>query len=177
MQILIQILGWAAMATVFCSFQVKDPKKTLLVMSGAQVLFTIHFGLAGAITGAIQNLLAIARNLCIIYTDPQKTSGKIAKAIVIAAFAVAPFGFWLAGLEIGVLDFVLGVIMAIAAYLVWTARSSAIRLSQLFMISPCWLLYDALAGSMPGVLTECLNILSVLIFYLRQFLARVRKAK
>lgn len=177
MKILIQILGWAAMATVFCSFQVKDPKKTLWVMSGAQILFTIHFGLAGAITGAIQNLLAVARNLCIIYTDPQKISGKIAKAVMVAAFAVAPFGFWAAGLEVGVLDFILGVIMAFAAYLVWTARSSVIRLSQLCMISPCWLLYDALAGSVPGVITECLNILSVVIFYLRQFFARVRAAK
>ena len=174
--ILAQIAGYAAMATIFASFQVKDSRGTLWVMGAATGLFSIHFALLGAFTGAILNALNVVRNLAILFTDPQKPLGKGAMHVISLAYTAAPFVFLLLpGANVGLQDYVLGVVMTVCAYLFWSKQSKLIRLSQFFLISPAWIVYNAIAHSIPGVLTECLNLTSVAIFWLREFLGKSKK--
>ncbi len=170
-----QIIGYAAMATVFCSFQVKNPRGTLWVMGAATGLFAIHFALLGAVTGAILNTLNVIRNLAILFTDPKTTAGRIAKHTVAPAFFAAPFAFWLMGLDIGILDFVLAAIMTLASYLFWSANGRVIRVAHFFLVSPGWICYNLVNASLPGVVTECLNMLSVLLFWGRKLLVKAKK--
>ena len=175
--ILAQIIGYLAMATVFCSFQVKNPKGTLLVLGAATGLFSIHFGLLGAVVGCTLNVLNVLRSIAIITTDSKKLWGKLLMHTFAWLYAAAPFFFLLIpSVEVGIPDFILGVIMMINTYFFWTRRENPIRLGQFFMISPGWIWYNYLAGSLPGIITECLNMISVAIYYLRQWMKREKKA-
>ncbi|MBQ8288211.1 MAG: YgjV family protein [Clostridia bacterium] len=163
-----RLVGYAAMATVCCSFQVKNPRGTLWVMAVATGLFSIHFGLLGAVTGCILNALNVLRNLAILCTDSRKLSGKIAMHVLSPAYLAAPFCFLLLpGVEVGIPDFVLGVIMTAASYLFWSQRAGVIRVVHFFAVSPGWMVYNILAGSIPGVITETLNMLSVVVYWIR----------
>ncbi len=170
------IIGFIAMATVVLSFQVKDPRGTLWVMAAATGLFAIHFGLLGAVTGCILNVLNVLRNVVILYTDPQKLSGKFAMHLFAWAYMAAPVVFSLfPSLNIGIPDYILGAIMMICAYLFWTRREGYIRAGQFFLISPGWIWYNYLSSSIPGIVTECLNLTSVAVYYLRKLFAKSKK--
>ena len=165
-----QIIGFAAMATVVASLQVKNPRGTLWVMAVATGLFSLHFGLLGAVTGSILNALNVLRNLAILFTDSKTFTGRLAKHTLSLAYLVAPFGFYfLPGVSVGLPDFVLGVIMTVASYLFWTQKANAIRIVHFFAVSPGWMVYNLLAGSIPGVITETMNMLSVVVYWVRGF--------
>ena len=171
-----QIVGYAAMATVVCSFQVKNPRGTLWVMAAATGLFSLHFGLLGAVTGSILNALNVLRNLAILFTDSKTLSGKIAKHTLSLAYLTAPFGFYfLPGVSVGIPDFVLGVIMTVASYLFWSQNAAVIRVVHFFAVSPGWMVYNLLAGSIPGVITESMNMLSVVVYWVRVFFGKTKK--
>ena len=171
------LIGFAAMATVFLSFQIKDPRGTLWVMAAATGLFSIHFGLLGAITGCILNALNVLRNIVILYTDPKKLSGKLAMHTFAWLYVAAPILFsFFPALSIGIADYILGVVMMICAYLFWTRRENVIRIGQFFLVSPGWLCYNLLLHSIPGVITECLNLSSVVVYYIRQWIRKAKKA-
>ncbi|MBO5779426.1 MAG: YgjV family protein [Clostridia bacterium] len=173
MDIIAQIIGYTAMATVCLSFQVKNPRGTLWVMAVATGLFSIHFGLLGAVTGSILNALNVLRNMAILYTDSRKISGKVAMHTLSLAYFAAPFFFLLLpGTAVGIPDFVLGVIMTAASYLFWSQNARVIRVVHFFTVSPGWIVYNFLNGSLPGVFTETLNMLSVVVYWVRELLEK-----
>ena len=56
--------------------------------------------------------------------------------------------------------------MIISVLSMWTNDSRKIRLYQLFVVSPMWLVYDALAGAQPsvaGIITELFSMASIII--------------
>ncbi|MBQ8382669.1 MAG: YgjV family protein [Clostridia bacterium] len=172
-----RIVGYVAMATVCLSFQVKNPRGTLWVMAAATGLFSIHFALLGAVTGCILNALNVLRNLAILCTDAHKLSGKIAMHVLSPAYWAAPFVFLLLpGVTVGIPDFVLGVIMTIASYVFWHQNATSIRVVHFFAVSPGWMVYNVLAGSIPGVITETLNMLSVVVYWVRGWIKKSKKS-
>lgn len=176
-QLIGQIIGYAAMATVCLSFQVKNPRGTLWVMAVATGLFSLHFGLLGAVTGSILNALNVLRNLAILCTDSNKPSGKIAKHTLSLAYSAAPFLFLLLpNTNVGIADFVLGVVMTVASYLFWSQKANVIRVIHFFAVSPGWMVYNLLNGSLPGVITETLNMLSVVVYWIRELLEKAKKS-
>ena len=176
MDLIAQIIGYAAMATVCLSFQVKNPRGTLWVMALATGIFSIHFGLLGAVTGSILNALNVLRNLAILCTDSKKLSGKIAMHTLSLAYTAAPFLFLLIpGTNVGIADYVLGVVMTVASYLFWSQKANVIRVIHFFAVSPGWMVYNFLNHSLPGVFTETLNMLSVIVYWIRELLAKMKK--
>ena len=51
----------------------------------------------------------------------------------------------------------------------WTKNANTIRATQLAIISPFWLIYGVFTLSVAGILTECFNIVSIGIYYLRLY--------
>ena len=177
MDLIAQIIGYAAMATVCLSFQVKNPRGTLWVMALATGLFSIHFGLLGAVTGSILNALNVLRNLAILCTDSKKLSGKMAMHTLSLAYFAAPFLFLLIpGTNVGIADYVLGVVMTVASYLFWSQKANVIRVIHFFAVSPGWMVYNFLNGSLPGVFTETLNMLSVIVYWVRELFEKMKKS-
>ena len=178
MEPIAQIIGFVAMATVVASLQVKNPRGTLWVMAAATGLFAIHFGLLGAITGCILNSLNVMRNLAILFTDSKSVAGKLAKHTLSLAYLVAPIGFYfIPGVTVGAADFVLAAVMTVASYVFWSQNATAIRIIHFFAVSPGWMIYNWLAGSIPGVITETMNMLSVIVYWIRGFLEKSKKSR
>ena len=176
--IIAQIIGYLAMATVFSSFQVKNPKGTVIVMGIATGLFSIHFGLLGAVVGCTLNALNVLRTILIVSTDRRTRFGKLVMHLFSWLYAVAPFVFALIpSIEVGIPDFVLGLVMVLNTYTFWLQKEHPVRLGQFFVVSPGWIWYNYLTGSIPGIITECLNMISVAIYYLRQWIKRGKTAE
>ena len=57
--------------------------------------------------------------------------------------------------------------MVIGTPLLWTRKPTVIRYTGLFLISPGWLIYNITVFSIAGIITETLNIGSILISFLR----------
>ena len=178
MEFVAQIIGYIAMATVFCSFQVKNPKGTIIVMGVATGLFSIHMGMLGAIVGCVLNGLNVFRSIAVVLVDTKKLYGKLLMHGSSWLYAIAPFIFALfPELNIGMPDYVLGVVMMINTYSFWTRHQHFIRIAQVGVVSPGWIWYNAMNGSVPGIITECMNIVSIVIFYLRQLFANKKKSE
>ena len=46
-------------------------------------------------------------------------------------------------------------------------RANTIRVTQLAIISPFWITYNIFTLSVAGILTECFNLVSIGIYYVR----------
>lgn len=57
--------------------------------------------------------------------------------------------------------------MVIGAPFLFTRNGKILRFATLFIISPCWLVYNACVFSIAGVLTEGFNIPSIIVSFLR----------
>ena len=176
-QFIAQIIGYLAMCVVFLSFQVKNPKGTTIVMGIATGLFSIHFGLLGAVVGCTLNVLNVLRSILILTTDRTKPWGKILMHGFTWLYALAPFVFWLIpGVAVGIPDFLLGLVMVVLTYAFWLQKEDPIRIAQFAVVSPGWIWYNYLSGSIPGIITESLNMTSVAVYYLRQWVLNRKKS-
>lgn len=172
-----QIAGYLAMATIFLSFQIKNPKGTVVVMGIATALFSLHFGLIGAVVGCTLNLLNVLRTIIIITTDRHKPFGKILMHSYSWLYALAPFIFaMIPGIEVGLPDYVLGLVMVVQSYVLWIQKEHHIRIALFFLISPGWVWYNFMNGSIPGMITESLNMGSIAIYYFRQWFFGKKKS-
>lgn len=176
MDIIAQIAGYLAMATIFLSFQIKNPKGTVIVMGIATALFSIHFGLMGAIIGCTLNTLNVLRTFLIVFTDRHKLWGKLLMHGYAWLYALAPFVFTLIpSVEVGLPDYLLGLVMVVQSYVLWVQKEHLLRIALFFLISPSWIWYNFINSSLPGVITECLNMGSIVIYYSRQWAFRRKK--
>jgi Tfp pilus assembly pilus retraction ATPase PilT len=53
--------------------------------------------------------------------------------------------------------------------------AAVIRVIHFFAVSPGWMVYNFLNHSLPGVFTETLNMLSVIVYWIRELLAKMKK--
>ena len=160
----IQLIGFAAMALAFASYQAKKRTTILTVQILSSTLWALQFFLLGAAAGLANNLIAIVRNA--IFAQQEKHAwarARLLPAIFILLYvAAAVYAYtlegWLCLLPL------FGMVLQTFAYNCENERS--IRLLSLG-VSPPWLVYDAIKSSAAGVLCESLNILSILLALFR----------
>ena len=58
----------------------------------------------------------------------------------------------------------------------WTKNSNTIRIVQLVIISPFWLIYTASLAAWAGILTEVFNISSIGVYYFRMWREKKKAA-
>lgn len=165
----IQLIGFAAMALGILSYQPKRRVTIILMQTLASVLWTTQFLLLHSIAGAILNGISILRGILYALKDRVPALRRFwLPAVMIAAFVGAGvFTFTVEG-PISLLPTVAMVISSVALFL---DRENTIRVLSLF-VSPPWLIYDAMCGSIAGALNETFVIVSIFIA-----LARYRKQK
>ncbi|MCQ2446059.1 MAG: YgjV family protein [Clostridia bacterium] len=167
MDYFVQGIGIVAMALLIFSFQLKTKKRILTVQFFSSILFMIHFGLIGAITGSILNGIGALRAL-VITSRPKKWA--MCKAWVpfffvcyVAAYAMTFLVFdkepTVGNLLLELLP-VAGMIITTFAFLSETEK----RVRRLSLInSPLWLAYNGINGSIGGTLVEAFSLVSILI--------------
>ncbi|MGN1096169.1 MAG: YgjV family protein, partial [Eubacteriales bacterium] len=109
--------------------------------------------------------ISIYRGIIMLIGDKCRKRGFLisVQALYLLSFILAVFVFKEAW-YLAILPFI-GAVGS--TFVMWTRDGKKIRISQLFLLSPLWLIYDAINGSVGGVLCEIFNITSVIISFIR----------
>ena len=154
-------VGVAALIVALTSFQMNVPKKMVFLQLVSSTLFTIHFGMLKAVTGAAINIMSVVRAIIYAQTDKKWAMHPVWTFVFVAvSFLIAVF-FWEGWIS---LLPVLGAVCYTISFRMKTSKM--VRLVSL-PSSPCWIIYNGIKGSLPGVITECYVIISILIGMLR----------
>ena len=117
------------------------------------VLWTVHFYLLEAATGAAMNLLAAGR-FCVYYSIKPSNQNRWISWLFVGLTALATALTWQGAMSL--LPFIGTTAMVIAF---WQTKPKHIRRLSLAS-SPPWIIYGALVGSYPVIVTETLLLAS-----------------
>lgn len=156
-----QIVGICALILSTLSFQLKTRKQILIAQIFTVVMFSLHFAMLGAITGAAMNATSIVRNIVFYNRDKKFFSGNIWVAVFIAVNIIVGAIFWQNWTSL----------LCIAAMVVNTVSMSlknpqhvrAVMLAS----SPFFLLYSILTCSVGGTVNELIAGTSGVIALIR----------
>ncbi len=165
-EVIAQIIGILGMLAAMISYQCKTNRNYFIFQGLSGLFFSIQFIMIGAWAGLVFNGYNIVRAL-IYQTKKAKTLPVIIvlEALVLSATLVSIFVFkeawWLVLFTF--------IAQATGTLAMWTKNGKTIRISQLAVVSPFWLLYDALipTPSIGGILCEVFNMVSVIISFIR----------
>lgn len=167
-----QIIGIVAMIMAFISFQCKTQKTIMYFQICAGLLFSIHFGLIGALSGMVLNGIAVPR--AIIFS--QRSKYKWAKSnfwvvffiVICCATYILPFTIY--GTEPSLKNLLLEILPVIGMIATTVSfsmkKASSVRVFSLIS-SPAWLVYNLFHQSLGGVITECIVMISIFIGMIR----------
>ena len=158
-----QIIGFIGVVLFVLSFQIKSNKKLFFVQIMANVMFAIQFVMLGAYSGCVGLIICILRNVVFIYRDRWEfANSKAMLAIMLGCCVLNTIVNWKGWYD---LFSMLAVSSASIGY--WIGSARALRTSNLFAASPCWIIYDVVVGSWAGVLNETIAIVSILVSVVR----------
>ena len=156
-----QAIGLLAAGFIFASYQQRGRKKILILQIISGALFTVHFLLLGAYSGAAMNLLGTLRSLVYSQSDKRWAKSPVWLFVFIAAFSAAGVLTW-SGLK-SILPLIA---MLLTTVSLWLKSPRLIR-AVTFPSSPMWLAYNVLVRSYSGILTECFVTTSLTIAIIR----------
>ena len=158
-----QIIGFASTALFILSFQIKENKKLFFMQLLSFAISTAHYFMIGAITGSGIMLGNVLR--CVVmyfYNDKDWARWKVWPVLLVAGYVTNTVLTWNTWLSI------LPLIGTLACtYGCWSRNPRTIRMANLLLGSPTWLVYDIVLGSISASIMESLTILSILISIIR----------
>ena len=162
-----QAVGCVGMVLAFISFQKGNREGIIFFQIMASFVFTLHFTLLGAYTGAVLNILGVLRNVVFLHREKSWANKKAWLYIFIAIFIIAGL---ITYKNIFSLFPILG--MTIASIALWMRNSRHTRFIVIFS-SPCWLVYNIANLSFPGILTESFVMISLAISIIRYDILKI----
>jgi len=151
-----QLVGVAAVIFALSIFQFNKRSAMLWLGLTAGALFSIHFFLLGAFTGAALNLIGVGRSYTFVKVTPNRKNVWVL-VLFIAIAGVATILTWRG--FVSMLAFTGNTASAIAF---WQKKPKYIR-RWAFVPPPFWFSYNALSGSYPGMFIEFFNLASLII--------------
>lgn len=161
MKIFADILGYIATVALVLSFQNKKEKTLFIFQIISGFFFVLHYGLNGNYTGMAMDGICFIRAL-FLYTKNKCLCGKISEIVLL--IIIIGLGVWTYDGFFTIFPTIALFASTIATY---TNNSDKIRLVEISITSPSWLTYNIYVLSIPGIICESLNILSVIIYYIR----------
>lgn len=161
METVAQIVGLVAFVCAIMSFQQRTHRYILALQLSADILFTIHFCLLGAYTGAVLNGIAALR-ASIFVNKGKKWADNIIWFIVFCLLSIVAGAFTWDGI-VSILP-ILGMICTTIAY--WIKTPKYVRMAA-FPSSPLWLVYNVINKSYGGVITEVISMISIIVAMIR----------
>ena len=161
-----QIFGIIGLVIIVSSFQFKKNEYFFLLQGIGGFMFFLNFILISAYAGALFNLTNLFRGLLFAKGDK-----KLWKLIVVVlcyticfAFSVTLiFGDWFM-IFISALPYITLVIMS---YLMWKQNGKHIRIFQVTLMSPSWIVHNIFNFSLGGIVCECINMVSTVVSLIR----------
>lgn len=149
------------MTIIVISYQQKTHKNILTFQMVSGLLFTIHYILLGAYTGAVMNFLGAFRSL--VYSNRGKSwaSSKIWPAGFSVAFFISGILTWENVFSVFPL-----IAMLVSSVVLWIEQPKINRMLSI-PTSTCWLIYNIKTVSYPGIITEIFVLGSIIIGIIR----------
>ena len=164
--IIAQALGIFGMLAAMISYQCKTNKNYFIFQGLSGAFFSAQFILIGAWAGLIFNAYNIIRALAYQSKKARSVACVISlECLVLTAALISIFVFkeawWLVSFTL--------IAQITGTFAMWTRDGKKIRISQMAVVSPLWLLYDLLipVPSIGGILCEVFNMASVIISFIR----------
>jgi hypothetical protein len=161
-EVIAQILGMVGAILLWSAFQCKNTKKLFFLQLLSSAFFSLHFFMLGAYTGLLLNSAEVLRSFFLYKGQEKWASHKItmiAVMVMMAACGAVSWDGWLSLLPTAA--------MVVGTYFLWSRNGKILRFAQLFFISPCWLVYNIAMFSIAGILTEVVNMISVIVSLIR----------
>ena len=175
--ILGQIWGLCAMGLIVISFQCKKPARLCVVQVCACLFFVLHYlflglnGDAAAYAGMTQNAVGLLFRGVLALSEKKKS---LLSPLVLA-------GLCAVSAVVAILTYpgrLIALLPTVANFAcigcMWTKNSNTIRVTQLAIISPFWITYNVFTLSVAGILTECFNLVSIGVYYVRVWRGKKR---
>lgn len=161
-----QSVGLSGMICGWAGFQSKSARGILLWQTAGSVFWAVHLGMLGAMTGCALNVAAVFRNA--IYArrgeSPRARRAFWPVFFTVVCLASAPVNRFLLGESWWCALPALG--MAAQSVILVSGNAQFVRALWL-PTSLMWLVYDAASGSIPGVVCETFNQVSLFTALLR----------
>lgn len=151
-----QLIGVCAVLISLSVFQVNKRSVMLKLGMTAAVLYSVHFLLLGATTGAAMNIIGAVRCYVFYHVKPGRGNVWILATFVSVA-AVATAFTWQGPLSLLAM---LGSMLGATAF--WQTNPKIIRRIILF-VPPLWFSYNTISGSYPGMFIEVVMFFSNLV--------------
>jgi len=158
---IVQAIGFLGMALYIGSYQCRSGRMLLRVQAMGAIAYALHFFLLTAYAGAFIQL-ATAVN-CSILSFGTDTPGSVCawrgwKWVFALCFIGSTALTWQ-----GIFDLLPCVSSIVTLFASWTRNGGKIRVAKLFCSGPAWLIYDAIAHSYSGVLTQIFGMTSIIV--------------
>jgi hypothetical protein len=159
--LIIQSIGFVGLLFFVLSVQIKQRKGILLFQVLGCLVYSVHFFLLGAITGAITDFIGAIRSY-VFYNKEKKWASNIAWLyFFVALFIISALLTWK---NIYSILPMLGMIAITVSQ--WMNNPKYIR--RIMLLSPpCWFTYSLVTGSIPGMLTETIAFISIVVGIIR----------
>lgn len=166
MNIVIQIIGIAAMLFSVFSFQMNKHKHIMIMQLLATTLFGLQYFLLGAYTGMAVDIVATLRGIVFYHRDKEWAKSNIWIAVFIIMFILSGFLTWQ-----GPSSLLMTSAMILNTFSFSFTKPKLVR-STILISSPLVLIYNILTGSIGGIINEVCVELSSIIGLLRYDIKR-----
>lgn len=155
--IIIQLIGFLALAASLISFQFKKHNHILLLRTASELIFALQYVLLGAWTAAIMDGVSVVRNT--LYTHLVKKNRSTTPVIV-------AFGIFV--MVTGIITFdgpvsLLPIISKLLTTVSYGMKNE--RWLRIITLPSCifWIIYNLFAGSIAGILADTMTLVSLVI--------------
>lgn len=161
----VQLIGYVGMAFAVLSYQCKKNRNFFIMQFFCAVSFTLQMALLHSFAGMMINVVSIFRGIIFSLGDKCRHKGFLVflmmSFVLSAAVSVLVFNemWWMAILLL--------VGQGSGTLAMWTRNGKTIRMLQLAVVSPAWLVNNVYYGSTGGIACEIFNIFSVLVSFVR----------
>ncbi len=161
-----QLIGYFGLVASVLSFQFNTGKRFYAFQIAMKLLFSTHYVMLMGFSGAALNTVGLINCILCFYRAEGKEFAK--KRFWVYLFAVVYGAVGIATICLGdKYGIVITVASVATAFMLYSPSVRIVRYYQLFIVSPCWLFYNLSVNSHSGIITEIINIVSVLVAFWR----------
>lgn len=165
-----QIVGMVATAALVSSFQCRRERTIAAFWTASAALFVLHYLLLGELSGAVMESALLLRNLLAVSRKPwvlRRSTMWVLLALIVGAALLS----WEGWFSLFPLLALIGSTVAL-----WSDKARVIKTTQLLVTSPAWMVYNIHVLSWAGIVCETLDIVSVLVYFIRERLEKRKGA-
>ncbi|MBR4858105.1 MAG: YgjV family protein [Clostridia bacterium] len=160
--IISQLIGFVAAALLLLSFQQRTHRRIVVMQACSGFLFAVQYFLLGAYEGMIGNVVGFTRSIAYSFRGRSKAVDHIACPVVFAILAglggIATYTSPASLLPMAA--------MMISSFVIWSPKTQQLR-ALTMPTSAMWLVYNVICSSYSGIVTEVLNLISIVIGLIR----------